>query len=145
MVSCNYVACRRTHIFKAYVNQLPSNAPSITSPRLWLRYRWMNDNWVTKEVGNLSCKPSSLSLSLLFPLFWVLCLMKFTRVSSFMLDVGFTLQGSIHKSIRSQVFPERLYVFWEWKFIEPLENWKPKTVFLGQEFDVFWHETEASL
>ncbi len=23
MVSCNYVACRRTHIFKAYVNQLP--------------------------------------------------------------------------------------------------------------------------
>ncbi len=125
----------------------PSNAPSITSPRLWLRYRWTNDNWVTKEVGNLSCKPSSLSLSLslLFPLFWVLCLMKFTRVSSFMLDVGFTLQGSIHQSIRSYVFPEKLYVFWEWKFIEPLEKWKPKTEFFGQEFDMFWHETEASL
>jgi hypothetical protein len=75
----------------------------------------------------------------------VLCLMKFTRVSSFMLDVGFTLQGSIHQSIRSYVFPEKLYVFWEWKFIEPLEKWKPKTEFFGQEFDMFWHETEASL
>jgi hypothetical protein len=26
-----------------------------------------------------------------------------------------------------------------------LEKWKPKTVFFGQEFDVFWHETEAFL
>lgn len=144
MVSCNYVACRRTHIFKAYVNQLPP----MHHPSQAHGYDSVIDGRTTIELPRklvtYHVNPP-LSLSLPFPLCCLLCLMKFTRVSSFMLDVGFTLQGSILKSIRSQVFPERLYVFWEWKFIEPLEKWKPKTVFLGQEIDVFWHETEAFL
>ncbi len=52
---------------------------------------------------------------------------------------------SINQSIQELSISWKALCFLGMKIYWTLEKWKPKTVFFGQEFDVFWHETEAFL